>query len=136
MEILYETEPTFNDTEQRLNKKILNILRATTDPNFLNKSFQSNGSFQQVLPTEGKNIQIDNIIINKGIQDSIKRHFLKFSLNKFSFFRSRQVSNISSALLCTRLLRICHSFRKYFNILPSCLLAQINSNRFILFKYR
>ena len=56
MEILYETEPTFNDTEQRLNKKILNILRATTDPNFLNKSFQSNGSFQQVLPTEGKDI--------------------------------------------------------------------------------
>ena len=54
METLNETEQTFNDTEQRLNRKILNILRITTDPNFLMKSFQSNGSFQQILPSEGK----------------------------------------------------------------------------------
>ena len=52
METLNETEMTFNDTEQRLNRKILNIFKA--DPNFLMKSFQSNGSFQQVLPSEGK----------------------------------------------------------------------------------
>ena len=52
METLNETEMTFNDTEQRLNRKILNIFKA--DPNFLMKSFQSNGSFQQVTPSEGK----------------------------------------------------------------------------------
>ena len=54
METLNETEITLNETEQRLNRKILNIFRA--DPNFLMKSFQSNGSFQQILPSEGKRI--------------------------------------------------------------------------------
>ena len=53
METLNETEVAFNDTEQRLNRKILNIFKASTGPNFLMKSFQSNGSFQQVLPSEG-----------------------------------------------------------------------------------
>ena len=54
METLDGTEMKFNDTDQRVNRKILNIFRATKDPNFLMKSFQSNGSFQQVLASEGK----------------------------------------------------------------------------------
>ena len=105
METLNETEQTFNDTEQRLNRKILNILRITTDPNFLMKSFQSNGSFQQILPSEGK-------IIFQLI--CIKEKFI-------IFFRSEQISDISSALLCTDLLCVCNSFRKYFNLLVTCL---------------
>merc|ERR1711997_124148 len=52
METLDGTEMKFNDTDQRVNRKILNIFRATKYPNFLMKSFQSNGSFQQVLPSE------------------------------------------------------------------------------------
>ena len=59
METLNETEVAFNDTDQRLNRKILNIFKASTGPNFLMKSFQSNGSFQQILPSEGKLILID-----------------------------------------------------------------------------
>ena len=103
METLDGTEMKFNDTDQRVNRKILNIFRATKDPNFLMKSFQSNGSFQQVLPSEG------NRIFN----------FIYFK-ESFSFFRGGQISNISSALLRADLLRVCHSSRKYFNIL-ACL---------------
>ena len=107
METLNETEQTFNDTEQRLNRKIINIFRVTTDPNFLMKSFQSNGSFQQILPSEGK-----------GIFQLIQRLKTKDNL---ILFRSRPVSDISSALLCADLLCVCHSFRKYFNLFLTCL---------------
>ena len=113
METLNETEITFNDTEQRLNRKILNIFKA--EPNFLMKSFQSNGSFQQVLSSEGKRTSKNKTKI----------------INTFSFFRSGKVSNISRALLCADLLRVCHSSRKYFNLL-TCLLAPIKAR----FKYR
>ena len=77
METLDGTEMKFNDTDQRVNRKILNIFRATKDPNFLMKSFQSNGSFQQVLPSEGN--RIFNFIF-------LKNPFLSLEADRFPIF--------------------------------------------------